>query len=81
MIYPNPTQGNATLEVTLLNDSKINVSIFDISGKEILNVLNGNLNAGENQLELNTSNLSNGIYYTKISGENTIKTIKFIVSK
>ena len=81
MIYPNPTQGNATLEVTLLNDSKINVSIFDISGKEIVNVLNGNLNAGENQLELNTSNLSNGIYYTKISGENTIKTIKFIVSK
>ena len=81
MIYPNPTQGNATLEVTLLNDSKINVSIFDISGKEIINVLNGNLNAGENQLELNTTNLSNGIYYTKISGENTIKTIKFIVSK
>ena len=81
MIYPNPTQGNATLEVTLLNDSKINVSIFDISGKEIANVINGNLNAGENQLELNTTNLSNGIYYTRISGENTIKTIKFIVSK
>ena len=81
MIYPNPTQENATLEITLVKDSKINVSIFDISGKEIANVLNGNLNAGENQLEINTSNFSNGIYYTKISGENTVKTIKFIVSK
>ncbi len=81
MIYPNPTQGNATLEITLVKDSKINISIFDISGKEITNVLNGNLSAGENQLEINTSNFSNGIYYTKISGENTVKTIKFIVSK
>ena len=81
LIYPNPTQGNATLEITLVKDSKINVSIFDISGKEIANVLNGNLNAGENELEINTSNFSNGIYYTKISGENTVKTIKFIVSK
>ena len=80
-LYPNPAQNSATLELSLVQDSKVNISIYDLSGKEINTIFNGTLNSGKNEIEINTSNLSNGIYYTKISNKNSVKTIKLSISK
>ena len=73
-VYPNPTKGVFTLSYGNFNPQKID--IFDVTGKNILSV--GNADLTENQTELNLSNVSNGVYFIKISNENG-QTVKRII--
>ncbi len=58
-IFPNPTKKAFQIETGL--NAKSKVTIFDYSGKAILN-----LEEYDFQSKINTSNLSNGIYLVKI---------------
>ncbi len=80
-LYPNPTQNEATLALSLLKSSIVNVAVYDVTGKIVSNVFNGNLNEGETKLAINTSDFSNGMYYAKISTDSIIETIKMSISK
>jgi hypothetical protein len=73
-VYPNPTKGVFTLSYGNFNPQQID--IYDVTGKNILSV--GNAELTENQTELNLSNVSNGVYFIKISNENG-QTVKRII--
>lgn len=63
MIYPNPISDG------LLKINKIsNVSIFDITGRETMNVKNVN--------QIDISNLSSGVYFVKDEGGNVLRLVK-----
>lgn len=68
LIYPNPT----TSQLSIITDLEINeIEILDIGGKTIMKSI-------QNTKIINTSNLSNGIYFIKmVSGKKTI-TKKFV---
>ncbi|HRE77692.1 MAG TPA: T9SS type A sorting domain-containing protein [Flavobacterium sp.] len=74
VVYPNPTKGLFTLSYGNFKPQQI--EIYDVTGKRILSVDNTKLN--ENQTELNLSDVSNGIYFIKISHENG-QTVKRII--
>ena len=80
-LYPNPAQNEATLAVSLLKSSVVNVTVYDVTGKIVSNVFNGNLNEGETKLAINTTDFSNGMYYAKISTDSVVETIKMSISK
>jgi len=67
-IYPNPTS-----DILMLNNISKNavISIFDISGKQVINQVNLN-----NQININY--LTNGIYVLKITDNSETKTLKFV---
>lgn len=68
-IYPNPVDAILTIEST---QSYEGVSIFDINGRNLFN-FEGNIKT------VNTSSLSNGVYFIKIDFENSnSKVLKFI---
>ena len=70
-IFPIP----ATDFITLNSSDIINkIEIFDVSGK---NILSQNLNS--NDINVNTQNLTNGIYFIKIQTSNTTTTKKIII--
>ena len=73
-VYPNPTKGVFTLSYGNFNPQQID--IYDVTGKNILSV--GNADLTDNQTELNLSNVSNGVYFIKISNENG-QTVKRII--
>lgn len=65
-IYPNPTKDNATIKFAATNSGKVNIELFDISGKRV----------GQNQTSLLVgihsflvSGLSSGIYTVRISSQ------------
>ena len=65
-IYPNPTSSVLNIEVP--QSSQYNYSIFTINGKQ---VLNGDFNS--NTTQINTNNLSSGVYIIQITnGDNSI---------
>jgi hypothetical protein len=76
-LFPNPTNQNVFLNYESNLVSELNISIFDISGKE-LEQNTTQTSIGKNQLKLNTETLEPGIYFIEITDATSSKKIKFI---
>jgi hypothetical protein len=77
-LSPNPTYQNLTVDYSLISVSELNVSVNDISGKEVLKYNSQQHQIGPNTLQLNTEYLQSGMYFVSISNGKTSKKIKFI---
>ena len=73
--YPNPTQG--ILNVTLPRDAKgnIKVSVLNMAGSVIRE---NHFDASSQQIRLDISDATNGIYYIKLQGENLERAFKIV---
>jgi PKD repeat protein len=80
-VYPNPVTDFATISVNLEIATKVIVTIFDITGKAVMNLYNAQMNAGQNSLEIDASKLNAGIYFVSLKSSNSNKTLKLVVSK
>jgi hypothetical protein len=80
-LYPNPTNDEATLVLELNDNSTLDVVVYDLSGKVVSSVFSGEVNVGKTEFKIDANEFENGIYYTKISTGNSLKTIKMVVSK
>jgi hypothetical protein len=58
-VYPNPFQGELTIAYQLENEQKIEISIFDVTGKKVASVLNARQAAGYHDVKWDRTN-SNG---------------------
>lgn len=76
-LFPNPTNQNVFLNYESNSVGELNITIFDISGKE-LQRHNTQTSLGKNQLKLNTETLEAGIYFIEVADKNSSKKIKFI---
>lgn len=76
-VYPNPiTQGNE-LNIKLGVSASVKVSIYSVTGKQVLTASTNNLN----NLTVDISSLENGIYIAKIATDLATITRKVIVMK
>lgn len=80
-VYPNPSNEKVNVSIYALNNSNINVQLFDITGKLIVTpIANHNLMIGENSITISTKELNNGIYFVTLSNEFGKETVKLIVN-
>ncbi len=81
-IYPNPVnQESTTIEINLSAMSKVAVSIYDITGREVKRVYNSEMNAGKTKLNVDVTELPAGIYFASFISNNMKKTLKMTVVK
>lgn len=78
-LYPNPIVDETTLFLDFVKEQKVIVSLIDIHGKEVIKDGEKNFGPGQHQVLLNTSSLSNGIYFVKVISGNNTKTIRTVV--
>ncbi|HQY53571.1 MAG TPA: YCF48-related protein [Ignavibacteria bacterium] len=65
--YPNPFNPVTKIKFSLPQDSKVNLIIFDVLGKEVNRLVNNEFKpAGFYIIDFNGSGLSSGVYYYKI---------------
>lgn len=77
-LYPNPTQSNLSVWISSNVNQKAQLSITDISGKNILS-WEQTISKGVNQLNINAHHLANGAYILHyIDADNNNQNIKFI---
>ena len=69
-IYPNPTSNYIVVE----SSNNYKIDIIDLTGKEILHSF-----TNSNKVSLDLSDLNKGVYFIRLSFENTIKTEKLII--
>ncbi len=82
--HPNPFNPTTTITYGLENNSKVEIRIYDISGKLITTLLNTEQTQGWHSIEWNgtDSNLNQvpaGIYLSRITSDNTTKTAKLLL--
>ena len=81
-IYPNPTSNKATIEFTIENDnSKVYLEIFNVLGKRVERIIDGKKLSGNQTIEIDSSNLINGIYLIKLSIDGKVESRELIINK
>ena len=70
VVMPNPTSGKITVSA---NVSEGNVAVFDMLGKQVMTdkIVDG-------IAEFDLSELTQGVYFIKISDESSVKTVKIV---
>jgi hypothetical protein len=76
LVYPNPSDGNFTVFVNLLDIKDINIEISDVLGKIIFNETFTGKKTYENQYNINAS----GIYFIRITSKEFSTTHKIIIN-
>ncbi len=78
---PNPAANSTEIRYSLATAANVTLEVVDITGKVISTTNLGNKGAGAFNYELNTSNLSDGIYFYSITAGSEKITNKLIVRK
>lgn len=79
--YPNPFNSRTQIPFTLMVDSPLKLSIFDILGRKIKTQYFPLLKRGDHTIEVNFENLPSGIYFYNLKSGKESKTGKMILVK
>ncbi len=79
--YPNPFNPNTAISYQLSAQSKVELKIFDVLGREVQTLVNEIQSAGNYKVNFNAANLPSGIYIYKIKADNFIQSKKMILMK
>ena len=79
-VYPNPAYSKTMLDVTLHQDDKVYLAIFDMSGKMIQVLHEGVLLEGTHKFKLNFTDQAEGTYICRMVGKNGVTNKMIIVN-
>ena len=79
--YPNPFNPNTSISFTLNNSSSVQLSVYDVKGAMVANLVNGQIAEGTHSVDFNASDLTTGVYYYTISVNNVASTKKMMLLK
>jgi glucuronoarabinoxylan endo-1,4-beta-xylanase len=65
----------------LPSDNFVTLKVYDILGKEVAVLVNGNVKAGSHTVAFNASHLSSGVYYYRIQAGELSETRRMILLK
>ncbi len=68
--YPNPFNEFTIIKFQCLTGSKVEIKVFDITGKYIQTVINEYLSRGEYEINFDATGLTTGIYFYRITVNN-----------
>jgi photosystem II stability/assembly factor-like uncharacterized protein len=79
--YPNPFNPSTKIKFEIPKSGKVELVIYDITGRKVQELLNENLSAGSYEMIFNASNLSSGIYFYVLKSFDHISSKKMIYLK
>jgi choice-of-anchor B domain-containing protein len=79
--YPNPFNPETNIGFTLPKSAMVTLKVFDITGREVITLLNGTVKSGYNRITFDGSNLATGIYFYKLISNEFTETRKMMLIK
>ena len=65
--YPNPFNPTTKINFDIPNDSRVNITIYDVSGRDVRTIVNEYKNAGYYTVQFDASGMSSGVYFYRLS--------------
>ncbi|MBL8017630.1 MAG: T9SS type A sorting domain-containing protein [Ignavibacteria bacterium] len=65
--YPNPFNPTTYIKISVPESEFVNLSVYDITGREVDVLVNNKLNPGIYNVDFNASHLSSGVYFYRLT--------------
>jgi hypothetical protein len=79
--YPNPFNPSTTIQFELPRTSQVNLTVFDILGREVSVLVNARRNAGIYEVNCDGSHLASGVYFYRLQAGDFVASKKMLVLK
>lgn len=79
--YPNPFNNSTKIEFVLPQQSYVGLSVYNMQGQKVADLVNGNMNSGRHVVDFKVTNLSSGVYFYTLKTGNNIATKKMLYLK
>jgi uncharacterized delta-60 repeat protein len=79
--YPNPFNPTTTINFQLPAFNHVTIKVYNILGKEIATLVNGEKSAGNYSVQFNGSKLSSGVYLYRMQAGSFVQTKKILLLK
>ena len=79
--YPNPFNPSTNIEFGLSENADVNVIVYDISGREMARLAEGEFSKGFHNIVWDATNQPSGIYFVTISTQSESKSQKLMLIK
>lgn len=78
--YPNPFNPTTVVRFNLRAEGQVHLRVFDMLGREVAELVNGFLTAGEHQVTFDASNLASGMYLCSLEagGKTSIRKLLLV---
>ena len=77
--FPNPLSNFGVIPITIKQNSRVVVKIYDLHGREVQTIVDEFMTIGNHNIKLSVTDLASGFYYYNAKGDNFNLTKKFIV--
>lgn len=77
--YPNPFNSTIRISYNLLNAETIKLKVFDILGRQVAVVEQGNMAAGTHSLAWQTKGFASGVYFARLEGTSASSVRKIVL--
>jgi hypothetical protein len=65
--YPNPFNANTNISFSLAEAGNVSLKVYDITGRLVTTLVEGQMDAGEHVVSWDASNVSSGVYFYKLA--------------
>ncbi|NBC64043.1 MAG: tandem-95 repeat protein [Bacteroidetes bacterium] len=79
--YPNPFNPSTQITYQIPQQSDVRLEVFDMSGRQIVTLVNESVSAGSHTVNFDASSLSSGVYMYRLQAGSTILTKKLTLIK
>ncbi|MCI0448962.1 MAG: T9SS type A sorting domain-containing protein [Chlorobi bacterium] len=79
--YPNPFNPVTTIEYTILENTQVTLKVYDMTGREVDEIVNKSQNTGTYIVNWDASGFSSGVYFYMLSAGSFVETKKMILTK
>ena len=77
--YPNPFNPETRIEFALPEAGHTRIVIYDLLGREVTRLVDGNMSAGYHNVIWNASNVASGIYFYRLAAGDFVSTKKMVL--
>jgi hypothetical protein len=80
-VFPNPAKEFAIISINVEKSALVDVTIYDVTGKIVYANKGSNVDAGKNEMRINTSELASGNYNIVVNANGAVLKEKLVVVK
>jgi hypothetical protein len=71
--HPNPFNSSTNFRFVISSSQFVSLKIFDLLGREVATLINGDLNLGEHFVQWNATSFPSGIYFYRMTVGNVVQ--------
>ncbi len=79
--YPNPFNPTSMIAFDLPAASRVSIDVYNILGQHVINLVDGEMEAGSHIVEFDGSAYSSGVYFYRMNANNFSETKKMVMLK